>query len=230
MASHYQHPWLAIQCGSRINFFSFLFHLFTSLALSLFTIHSIFEQLNFSKWNEEMFERPTKTRQTNTPRAHRRNGLKWKHLKRKHYWRRRQDAQSHATTRQFTMPTVEISSPFFGVINSILLLYVFIRLINFCTMFHKMCARWLIISSLDSFATHKKKRTPLENVWNVLCCEAYGGEKKLCNACLILGEEVQFLCFMKKKECISHFALLESSQGRNLTTARVVRKSGTTVQ
>lgn len=53
---------------------------------------------------------------------------------------------------------------------------------------------------------------PLEIVWNILILhteqkvkEASWEEKKF-NACLILGEEVQFLCFIKK--IISHYFFL----------------------
>lgn len=52
---------LAIQCGSRINFF-FFSSLSLHFARSLFTFHSIFKMLNFFERIEEMLERPTEKR------------------------------------------------------------------------------------------------------------------------------------------------------------------------
>lgn len=67
-----------------------------------------------------------------------------------------------------------------------------------------------MIDHLKSWFVHHLA-APLEIVWNVLILHTEqkvkeaSWEKKF-NACLILGEEVQFLCFIKK--IISHYFFL----------------------
>lgn len=188
MASHYQHPCSFQDCRSLASMFLFSF---SCLFLFFnFRFNSMVgEMLNYFKWNKEI-SKSGKRKAVNKQVSERkengsRSGNTWKTLK--------FAPNSHCHNGRIF--------PFFQgnkFHSHIVCVYIFIRLINFCT-------RWFTATMIDHlkswFVCHLTAL--LLKMECLITLTVQGRQKKerekwkMCNACLILGEEVQFLCFIR---------------------------------